>query len=82
VAYYGYRQNAYGTGSEAGCSSNAHSVCSGGFQAYSLDADYRFTRRFDVYAGFMYSGVSDGVASGYLYDTVNINPTIGARYSF
>ena len=82
AAYYGYRQNAYGTGSQSGCSTNAHSVCSGSFQAYSLDADYRFTKRFDVYAGFMYSGVSDGLANGYLYDTTNINPTIGARYMF
>jgi predicted porin len=82
AAYYGYSQNAYGTGSEAGCSTNAYSVCSGTFQAFSLDADYRFTKRFDVYAGFMYSGVSNGVASGYLYYTTNINPTIGVRYSF
>jgi predicted porin len=81
AAYYGYRQNAYGTGSEAGCSTNAHSVCSGTFQAYSLDADYRFTKRFDGYAGFMYSSVSNGLANGYLY-TTNINPTIGVRYSF
>jgi len=26
--------------------------------------------------------VSDGLANGYLYDTTNINPTIGLRYSF
>lgn len=82
AAYYGYRQNAYGTGSQAGCTTNAHSVCSGSFQAYSLDADYRFTKRFDVYAGIMHSGVSDGLANGYLYDTTNVNPTIGARYMF
>jgi predicted porin len=82
AAYYGYRQNAYGTGSQAGCSTDAHSTCSGSFRAYSLDADYRFTKRFDVYAGFMYSSVSDGLANGYLYYTTNINPTIGARYSF
>jgi predicted porin len=82
AAYYGYHQNAYGSGSEAGCSTNAHSVCSGTFEAFSFDADYRFTRRFDVYAGIMYSAVSDGLANGYLYDTTNINPTIGARFSF
>jgi predicted porin len=82
AAYYGYHQNAYGTGSQAGCSTDAHSVCSGSFTAYSLDADYRLSRRFDVYAGIMYSSVSDGVANGYLFDTTNINPTIGVRYSF
>jgi predicted porin len=82
AAYYGYRQNAYGTGTQAGCSTNAHSTCSGSFSAYSLDFDYRFTRRLDAYAGIMYSGVSDGLANGYLYFTTNINPTIGLRYMF
>jgi len=82
AAYYGYRQNAYGTGSQAGCSTNAHSTCSGSFEAYSLAANYRFTKRFDAYAGFMYSSVSDGLSNGYLYYTTNINPTIGLRYSF
>jgi hypothetical protein len=82
AAYYGYRQNAYGTGAQAGCSTDAHSTCSGSFRAYSVDAVYRFTRRLDGYAGIMYSAVSDGLASGYLYDTTNINPTIGVRYTF
>ena len=82
AAYYGYRQNAYGTGKQAGCSTAAASVCSGSFHAYSLDADYRLTKRFDAYAGLMYSAVSDGVASGYLFDTTNLNPTIGVRFTF
>jgi predicted porin len=82
AAYYGYRQNAYGTGSQAGCSTNAHSTCSGSFEAYSLAVDYRFTKRFDGYAGIMYSSISDGLANGYLFYTTNINPTIGVRYSF
>jgi len=30
----------------------------------------------------MYSGVSDGLANGYLFNTTNLNPTIGVRYSF
>ena len=50
-------------------------------QAASLDADYRFNVHFDVYLGAMYSKVSDGLASGYLY-TNNINPTVGLRYKF
>jgi predicted porin len=81
AAYYGYRQNAYGTGTQAGCTTSAHSVCSGSFQAYSLDADYRFNQHFDAYLGAMYSGVHDGAASGYLA-TTNINPTVGVRYKF
>jgi predicted porin len=81
AAYYGYQQNAYGTGKQAGCSTSAHSVCSGSFAAYSLDADYHFNKHFDAYLGAMYSGVHDGAASGYLYST-NINPTVGVRYKF
>jgi predicted porin len=81
VAYYGYQQNAYGTGKQAGCSTSAHSSCSGSLEAFSFDADYRFTKHFDAYLGAMYSGVHDGAASGYLYST-DINPTIGVRYKF
>jgi predicted porin len=81
AAYYGYHQNAYGTGIQAGCSTSAHSTCSGSFEAFSFDADYHFNKHFDAYVGAMYSGVHDGVASGYLYST-NINPTIGVRYKF
>jgi predicted porin len=81
AAFYGYSQNAYGTGTQAGCSTAAHSTCSGRSEAYSLDADYRFDVHFDAYLGAMYSGVQDGVASGYLHST-NINPTVGVRYKF
>jgi predicted porin len=81
VAYYGYNQNAYGTGKQAGCSTSAHGTCSGNFEAFSFDADYRFNVHFDAYLGAMYSGVHDGVASGYIY-TTNINPTVGVRYKF
>ncbi len=81
AAYYGYNQNAYGTGAQAGCTTTAHSNCSGSLDAFSFDADYRFTIHFDGYVGAMYSGVHDGAASGYLHST-NINPTIGMRYKF
>jgi predicted porin len=81
VAYYGYQQNAYGTGRQAGCATSAHSTCSGSLEAFSFDADYYFNKHFDAYLGAMYSGVHDGVASGYLY-TTNINPTVGVRYKF
>jgi predicted porin len=81
VAYYGYHQNAYGTGKQAGCATAAYSTCSGSFEAFSFDADYFFNKHFDAYLGAMYSGVHDGVASGYLH-TTNINPTVGVRYKF
>ena len=81
AAYYGVHQNAYGSGTQVGCSSDAHSTCSGGLEAFSVDADYRFNVHFDAYVGAMYSGVHDSMASGYL-STTNINPTIGVRYKF
>ena len=81
AAYYGVHQNAYGSGSQAGCSSNAHSVCSGDTEAFSFAADYRFNVHFDAYVGAMYSAVHDGMAAGYIL-TTNINPTIGVRYKF
>jgi predicted porin len=81
AAYYYVHQDAYGTGTQANCSSTAHSVCSGRTEAISFDADYRFNVHFDAYLGAMYSGVHDGMASGYL-DSTNINPTVGIRYKF
>jgi len=81
AAYYGFNQNAYGTGALSGCSTVAAATCSGIFRAYSLDASYRFTKRFDAYAGALRSSVSNGLANGYLF-TNNINPTIGLRFSF
>jgi predicted porin len=81
AAYYGVYQNAFGTKTLAGCTTAAHSQCSGNLQGISFDADYRFNVHFDAYLGAMYSGVHDGMASGYLYST-NINPTMGVRYKF
>jgi predicted porin len=81
AAYYGVHQNAFGTGTQAGCSTAAHSACSGSLEAISFDADYHFNVHFDAYLGAMYSGVHDGLANGYI-NTTNINPTIGVRYKF
>jgi predicted porin len=82
AAYYGVQQNAYGTGKNTGCTTNANSSCSGSLEAFSFDADYFFNHHFDAYAGAMYSGVHDGLANGYAFHTTNINPTIGVRYKF
>ena len=82
AAYYGVHQSAYGSGTQAGCTTDAHSVCSGSIEAFSFDADYRFNVHFDAYLGAMYSAVHDGLANGYPFNTTNINPTIGVRYKF
>ncbi len=81
AAFYGYKQNSYATGKIAGCTNNVSGACSGNLWAYSVAAVYRLTKRFDAYAGAMYSGVKNGLANGYL-NTSNIDPTIGVRYSF
>jgi predicted porin len=82
AAYYRVHQDAYGTGKESGCTTAAYSVCSGSLEDFSIDADYFFNKHFDAYAGAMYSGVHDGLATGYDFHTTNINPTLGVRYKF
>ena len=81
AAFYGYKQNSYATGKEAGCSNNISAACSGNLWAYSFAAVYRLTKHFDAYGGAMYSGVKNGLSNGYL-NTSNVNPTVGVRYSF
>ncbi|MEP7044692.1 MAG: porin [Dokdonella sp.] len=88
-AVYHYDQNSYrSSGGTNGapivannCSTNVAGSCSGDLWAYSLMTDYRFTKRFDVYAGAMYSEVQDGLASGYLHPN-NLNVMVGARFAF
>jgi predicted porin len=86
AAFYGYHQNNYGASQSTGCTTTVPgamaATCAGHFEALSFDADYSFTKRFDVYAGAMYSAVYDGVASGYNFQRNNINPTIGVRFKF
>ena len=81
AAYYGYDQNSYATGANAGCSTNVSGACSGTEDVLTLVLDYRLSKRFDVYAGSMYSGVKDGLANGYL-NTTNIATTAGLRFRF
>ncbi len=81
AAYYGYNQDAYATGANTGCGTKVSGGCSGSETVMSLVLDYRLTKRFDVYAGTMYSGVQDGLANGYLFST-NIATTAGLRFKF
>jgi predicted porin len=83
VAYYGYHQSNFGTTAKTkGCSDNSSSACSGELVDFSVDAVYKLSKRFDAFAGFMYSDVQDGLANGYIYSKNNINPTIGVRFTF
>lgn len=81
AAYYGYNQNAFATGANSGCSTTANSGCSGTEGVASVVLDYRLTKRFDVYAGTMWSGVTDGLANGYI-NKDNIATTAGLRFKF
>jgi predicted porin len=82
AAYYGYKQNAYGIGANAGCSTDKSGTCSGTTDDVSFDADYRLTKRFDAYVGVMYTGVKDGQANGYDFHTTDITTTTGVRFKF
>lgn len=77
-AVYNYDQDHYGA---VACSNNSAGNCDGKLWAYSARLDYRLTKRFDVYAGAMFSKVEDGLANGYLH-TSTIDPTVGFRFQF
>lgn len=81
LSYYGYKQNSYATGANAGCSSVVAGSCSGNLNGAGISGIYHFTKRFDGYAGAMWTNVSHGLANGYI-NTTNIDPTIGVRFSF
>lgn len=81
-AYYGYKQNSYAVGANAGCNTNKSGQCSGTLDDLSFNADYRLTKRFDAYAGVMYTGVKNGLANGYIFHTTDITTTTGVRFKF
>ena len=78
AAYYHEQQNSF---EGNGCSNNTFASCSGQLDAVSFVADYRFAKRFDAYAGFMFSKASNGLSSGFL-NTSTIDPTVGVRLTF
>jgi predicted porin len=79
-AYYHYYQNDYSTSActEGGLSASS---CHGTENAVSAMIDYRPIKRVDAYAGVMWSQVTGGLASGYLYH-INLVPTAGVRIQF
>ncbi len=81
AAYYGYKQNSYAAGTDAGCSTTVSGACSGNLNAASFSAVYKAAKRFDLYAGIMYTGVQNGLANGYLNKN-DFDPTIGFRFKF
>jgi predicted porin len=80
-AYYHVSQNTFATGANIGCHSTVSSQCAGMEDAVSFAVDWRFAKKFDAYAGLMYSKVTNGLASGFLFNNT-INPTAGLRFRF
>jgi predicted porin len=86
VAYYHEEQNSFEGGTVATanlghCTNNSLAQCSGQLDAASAVIDYRFAKRFDAYAGIMWSQVSNGLANGFLQRS-SIDPTVGLRFQF
>ncbi len=86
VAYYREEQNSFQGGTPATlnaahCRDASLAQCSGQLDAISFVADYRFAKRFDAYAGIMWSQVSNGLSNGFLQRS-SIDPTVGLRFQF
>jgi predicted porin len=86
VAYYHEEQNSFQGGTPATlnaalCTNASLAQCSGQLDAVSFVADYRFAKRFDTYAGIMWSQVSNGLSNGFLQRS-SIDPTVGLRFQF
>ena len=77
-AWYGYDQNAFGVVS---CSTNKAGNCSGNEDVWSLRLDYRFNKRFDMYAGAAWSKVDEGLSAGFL-NTSTTTVMGGFRFNF
>jgi len=76
LAYYRYQQNSFGA---AFCNTAATGKCSGFLNAVGFDIVWKATKKLDLYAGFLYSEVRNGMASGYL-NTTDWAPTAGLRF--
>jgi predicted porin len=81
ASFYGYKQDAFAGGANAGCSSTVVAQCSGTENTGSLVLDYKFSKRFDWYIGTFYSSVTDGLASGFLNKNT-LTSTTGIRFRF
>jgi predicted porin len=85
AAYYYLHQNDFTTSAanEALCSQDKSLVgtCSGDEHVMSVMADYHVSKKFDVYAGVMYSQVLGSQDNGFIHNN-NLAPSMGLRYSF
>jgi predicted porin len=80
IAYYHYDQNSFHVGGFCNSAAVASS-CAGTLNAVSFNVDWQFAKKFDLYAGMMYSAVSGGQANGFQVFN-NWAPTAGLRFRF
>ncbi len=79
-AYYHYDQPTFGA--PANCAAAVTpATCHGTFDAVSFAVDWQFAKKFDAYAGLMFSQVNGGLANGFL-NRNTIDPTVGLRFRF
>jgi predicted porin len=80
AGYYHYDQPAFGP--PVNCAADPTlATCHGTFDAVSFVVDWQFEKKFDAYAGLMFSQFNGGLANGFLHRN-SIDPTIGLRFRF
>jgi hypothetical protein len=81
-AYYHYDQPTFGAPANCAAAGSATpATCHGTFDAVSFVVDWQFAKKFDAYAGIMFSQVNGGLANGFL-NRNSIAPTTGLRFRF
>ena len=80
-AYYHYGQPAFGAPVNCAANAAAFANCQGTFDAVSFVVDWQFAKKFDAYAGIMFSQVNGGLANGFL-NRSTIDPTVGLCFRF
>ncbi len=79
-AYYHYDQPFFGA--PTNCADTAAAAnCHGTLNAVSFVVDWQFAKKFDTYAGLMFSRVNGGLANGFIHRD-SIAPTAGLRFRF
>ncbi len=88
-AWYQQRQNDFRVPSTCSAAAGFRSSCAGTLNEGSLYADHHFAKRFDTFAGIVYSWVSGGLAiaiphgPGVPFNSDNnFAPTVGSRFAF
>ena len=78
AAYYHYHQLDF---TAKACANSSASTCDGTMDAVSAMVDWRFAKKFDTYAGIMFSEMNNGLANGFIAHT-NLDPSVGLRFRF